>query len=453
MRNKLKLPRFILNSTAWRLFKKIPPTILFFSTASFVIGSVFINNVGPFSGPDLHGAHYKASLAVATGQAFSESESKKSGYGRVNYAEGREDYFKAGDKCVANESVAAAVIMTAYVDDGTKKCLEESADKLTEDTVKVPVTLQYPFFSYVPQAVGLGVGMSTDMEPVDSMQMARYLNLFAYIIIVGISILIIPRGKWFAVFLALLPTSLFLASSLSGDALNVAWSFLFVAYILRLYVKNKTISRRQVSTLFVLGVMLFLLKVAYAPLVFLILAFKNNVISLKKKLILFASIVAVGAILYLIWSSNWSSLNATVDPSKQFGMIIGNLHKAIPGLLFSMVAAPIDILMNTRTIYAIIVSIIAFVMYENIRHKKLVKIKSLGDFFVQYRLQVAGVIALVGSLGLTFAALLLTWTPIGQYGWLDIQGFQGRYLLPLLPLALLVFYLPEMKSKKVRQRR
>ncbi len=45
--------------------------------------------------------------------------------------------------------------------------------------------------------------------------------------------------------------------------------------------------------------------------------------------------------------------------------------------------------------------------------------------------------AILLTMALSFAALYLSWTKVGSMG--PVQGFQGRYLLPLLPLLLLSF--------------
>ena len=80
--------------------------IILFVVVALVAGSIFIKNRGSFSGPDLYGAHYRASLAAATGQMFSEPVTK--GTRQISYITGNEKYFESGQKCVQNKLVSSA---------------------------------------------------------------------------------------------------------------------------------------------------------------------------------------------------------------------------------------------------------------------------------------------------------------------------------------------------------
>lgn len=417
--------------------------LMFFLLVSIVSGSVYIWNIGSFSGPDMHGAHYRAAIAVATGQNFSEPTER--GFGRINYISGSEKYLNSGDGCVDNKLVTNT-IANPLISDGGGRCIEMKDKFLTENEITVPVIIQYPPLSYIPQAVGIKVGMIWGVQPVDAQLMARYLNLLAYIIIIALSIIIIPRGKWFIASIGILPTSLFLASSLSADSLNIAWNILFVSYIVRLYMQRKKATLKQKLIVFVLGIGLFMLKVAYVPILIIMLALKSNVMKPKTKWLLFLSIVLLGTIMYVIWSSSWSSLNALVDTSAQMSLIVDNIHKAIIAILLNIFYLP-QMLLNQHIMYIVFAAILVVLLITHISRVRILKPKSLLEFIAVYRLQLLGIVALVGSLSLTYAALLLTWTNISEYGWLNIQGFQGRYMVPLLPLLVIAYYLPSVSRK------
>lgn len=431
------------------IFKKIlthtPVALVVFLAVALITGSVYIKNIGTFTGPDIQGAHYRASLAAATGQSFTESSQK--GYSRLQYIEGQERYFKSGGDCPQN-MVASAAIADPLDYDGGADCIHMNDRKLSDENVQVPATLQYPFLSYTPQALGLAIGMSVNMEPVDAQKIARYLNLIAYMFIISIAIVIVPAGRWLVVFISVIPVSLFLASSLSADSLNIAWNMLFVTYLLRISTQKKRINLKQGGIIFILGLGLFMLKVAYVPILLLILGLNSAVISLRNRLLLFLIIALIGSIVYVVWSANWSSLNATVDTSVQLGLILDNLPKAILGILLNILYLPMRIF-DHPPLYIVIAVFLAVVTYLRVSFAPTAKASNLKGWVSLYRMQILGVIALVGSLGLTFAALLLTWTDIPQYGWTDIQGFQGRYVLPLLPLLLLAYNLPRKKLRKV----
>lgn len=430
------------------LLSRIPIPAVLFAIIAFVSGSVYIMNIGPFSGPDLHHAHYKAALAFATGQSFVESDQLN--YGRVQYISGSEKYFESGESCVKGQLVAATITNPLLSDDAGD-CVRDHDMHLSSDEVTVPAVLQYPFLSYMPQAIGIGVGILTDMEPIDAQTLARYMNLLVYITVVVASIIMIPRGKWFVALLAVLPTSLFLASSLSADSLNIAWNILFVSYILRLYAKDKPLRLGQKVIISVLGLGLFMLKVAYVPILLLILALKPSVIRTRDKWLLFLTTALVGTIIYTVWSSNWSSLSSLVDTSTQLSAIFNNLHLAVASILLNIFYLP-NILFGQHTMYVVLTLIILAMLIGHIVSSKPEKPKGITDATRLYKMQILGAIAAIGSLFLTYAALLLTWTDLSQYGWLNIQGFQGRYVVPLLPLLLTVYYLPRRIESSSRRR-
>lgn len=422
-----------------RFFKKELP-VLVFMVMSLISGSVFIKNIGTFSGPDLNGLHYKSSLALATGQVFQDVN--KYGYSKRSTISGSENYFSSGSLCI-NNTLVADVIENPLRSDNLNSCIREGDRTLSSSkTVEAPAVMQYPLFGYTPQAVALRIGMLLNAEPIDAQTLARYFNLFTYIVLIILSIKIIPKGKWLLVVLALLPTSLFLASSLSSDSLNIAWSFVFVAYIAKLYIQKRKITPRQIAIISILGVGLFMLKVAYSPLLLLILALNKSSTPNKTKWLLFAGIFSVGATMYLIWSKNWGSLSAIVDTSDNLRAIVSSPIKALAGVLVGVIYTPLRLFDANRTLYIMLTTIVILTALVSIRNIKPVFPDRLLNFMRAYKLQILATLAVLGSLGLTYIALLLTWTNIGADGFLNIQGFQGRYVLPLLPLTLLIYYVP-----------
>lgn len=424
--------------------KNIPASVVVFVILSIIFGSVYIKNIGSFSGPDMYRAHYRASLALATSQSFSNPTQKK--FGRINYIVGQEKYFNSGKKCT-NSTIVTSLLVDPLKPDGLSGCTDNYDSKLSNNNVKVEAVLQYPPLSYLPQAVGLWAGMKLNMAPVKAQILARYINLFVYICFIAVSIYIAPKGKWLIAFLGLLPTSLFLASSLSADGLNIAWSILFVSYSLHIYTQKNRITRKQIAAIFLLGVGMFLLKVAYSPVVLILLALKPATIKTRTKWLLFLAICLVGLSLYAIWSSNWSSLSARVDIHEQTNLIFSNLPKVMTGILVNILFLP-HMLFKQSASYVVPGMVIVYIMYEQMKSKTIQRTLPLKTVLQEYKLQILGIAAAIISLVMTLAALLLTWTDVTMYGWLNIQGFQGRYIIPLMPLILLVYYLPEKKKGK-----
>lgn len=421
--------------------------ILTFVVISLFFGSLFIKNIGSFSGPDIRNAHYKATIALATGQSFNKPITQ--GYSRVSELKGNEKYFNSGGATCSKNALVSATIVAPLSSDGSRKCIYNHDKNLSRDKIIETIgILQYPPVGYIPQATGLFIGMKLWLEPVHAQTIARMFNLFTYIAIIVIAIKLLPKGKWLAAGLGLLPPSLFLASSLSADALNIAWSFLFIAYILHLNHKGKLINKKQKLILVVLGVVLFLLKVAYTPLVLLLLILDKKVISNKHRWQLFAGTAIIGVVLYAIWSLNWSSLSSIVDTGVQSNLIIHNMPKAMFSIILNVLYALFSILKINEQGYLLIYGALIFVLGRNLKSKQMIAPSKLIDFMTFYKILIIGLLVWFLSLAMTYTALLLTWTDISKHGWTGIQGFQERYLLPLLPLLLLLYYIPQKTLKK-----
>lgn len=151
--------------------------------------------------------------------------------------------------------------------------------------VEKSVRTQYPPLNWVIPAMGLKLGLLLHTDAYTSWQFARVANLVGFIIIIVLAIVFAPKGKWLFASIGSFPLSVFLASSVSADAVNISVSALFVALIMNLRNegwKDKQISNWQISWLMILVVVFFNLKVAYVPMLILILLIRILFIVLRK---------------------------------------------------------------------------------------------------------------------------------------------------------------------------
>lgn len=133
-------------------------------------------------------------------------------------------------------------------------------------------TAVYPPVPYVPQATGIFAGRVLHLPTVWLMYLGRLTNLVVWVVLVALAVRLLPFGKWALVVVALLPTSVVQASSLSADALTTALAFLAAAYVLRLACRPARIDRRQFMLVGLLMLLLSLTKQTYACFVLLIFA-------------------------------------------------------------------------------------------------------------------------------------------------------------------------------------
>ena len=93
--------------------------------------------------------------------------------------------------------------------------------------------------------------------------MGRVANLIAYLLLAAAAVRLMPIQKWTMAMVALMPMSVYLAASLSADAMTIGLSLLVVALTLNLALGSERPDRRSLLALGFLLVLLALSKQAY----------------------------------------------------------------------------------------------------------------------------------------------------------------------------------------------
>jgi uncharacterized membrane protein len=117
-----------------------------------------------------------------------------------------------------------------------------------------PNTAVYPFTCYLPGAIGVAVGRMAGLSVLECFFTARLINAFISVILSALAIHLVSRGKVIFACLLSLPMGLFLFSSVSQDAMLIAYTALAVGLMNR-YLDGPATHR----TGWVLGLALFFL--------------------------------------------------------------------------------------------------------------------------------------------------------------------------------------------------
>ena len=128
---------------------------------------------------------------------------------------------------------------------------------------------KYGPLGYLPQTLGIGIVEIIGRSPLLGLYLGRLLNMVAAVLVAFAAIRLVPVGKPILALLALFPTTLFVSSSLSPDALAMAGSLLLVALVLR-YALRPHLSSRDMVVLGLTTVVLMNLKPGYLALGLLI---------------------------------------------------------------------------------------------------------------------------------------------------------------------------------------
>lgn len=185
----------------------------------------------------------------------------------------------------------------------------------------------YPPLIYLPQAFIAGFLWIIYRFPIiPGTIILRMVGLLIYIFSAFISIKLLPFGRWVLLVLALAPTALYQASTVSADGYNNAVSFIFISYTLRHIITKDPFTTRQIALLVLLTLLIGFSKPGTVILVLLLLALdKNKFTSLSQRLsVWFAAVTSVA--LTIIW---WKLSMGSAPPD----LLGTNLQQNIPYIL------------------------------------------------------------------------------------------------------------------------
>ncbi len=284
------------------------------------------------------------------------------------------------------------------------------------------------------------MGPRLDIPVVYIYYMIRFSYLLLYLVLVYAALRIIPFGKWLLGVVAVAPTCLITAASISPDPIIFGVCFLFIAWILFLIKNSETfITPKRLIITCILILAMGTLKPNYIFLLFLLftLPFKGF---LKKKeiiAIILTSIISIGISLgwsYLASQVVFNQLDLATDTMPQFLTLIQN-----PVIFFKALALTLSVNITTYLQQFIGVAgysywrfpLIVYILYPfAILLAFFLEEKNIQTTKVRVVLILTGIINVLVIFVLFFVAN----TPLNSP---TIIGITGRYFNPFLPLFLL----------------
>ena len=319
--------------------------------------------------------------------------------------------------------------------------------------VAVSSLLNITYIGYIPSAIGLWLGRLLGLPLTGIVILGRWANLLSYCGVFYFAIKNIPSKKTLMTVIALLPTSLYLASNYSYDPWVISMLALSFSNLCReLSKSDKTITLDGIVTICFPMLLGLCPKAVYFPVIGLLFLFPTSkFLSPSHRRVFFAGVVIFGVlvvstfILPLFFSSAAIAGDARggtdVNSGEQIAFIISHPIDFIKTLVAFLVdyISPINsdqysisyFYMGTLSTEVRCFATIPFV---------LLIVTALCDGQGATRLN-AGAIAWIlfivaCTLGLVAASLYVSFTPVGL-NW--VNGCQARYILPILflPLAII----------------
>lgn len=289
---------------------------------------------------------------------------------------------------------------------------------------------------------------------------ARIVGLLASAAAFYFAIKYIRIGKWALFVVGLLPTTIIQAASVGADAPLTAVSVLFLAYAVNSIFYTKPLTNRRYLILATLGIVLTLIKLAYAPFMLLIMAiplirkeFNRRAILTALVAIIIAltpSVIWTGLVSYVDTNSN---LQANFPLQKEFIVTEPYSYlKTVYYTFFTPEQAPLEGLFGTAiwgsvTLPAIFtyLAVGACLISTAIRDQRetvLDRIKKYQNY--TWRLSLLAVSMVTALL---IATVLYIYSSTVYQS--TIIGLQARYFIPLLPLLLIAVYGNFYKNQKI----
>jgi uncharacterized membrane protein len=307
-----------------------------------------------------------------------------------------------------------------------------------------PNVANYAPTLYAPGALGLWIGEAVGLPRIGAFYVGRIVNALIALAMLAGALRLMPFGRMALLGVALLPTAAYQAGSLSPDAVIHAVAWLGLALALRIGFAPPAQVRN--GALFLVAPLLALAKGVYLPLMAAGLRWPESRRDVRPWTILAA--MAGGAIAFVAWMhysggtpalyhimSRKTGENVMTAPlMDQLAVIVADPGAYAHILLSSIIErGPVYLLQIVGRFgwNAILLPLLAYPL-AIVMLGSAVMSGSGARFGLGQRLWWLAIA--VGAALLVETAMYLTGTP---YAADYIQGTQGRYFLPLMPLALL----------------
>ncbi len=416
----------------------------FFIYCALIFGILLVTIIPPFQSPD-EDSHFKRAYVISKGHLFPTSQNGVVGYeiptDMSNYISEKLKYIGNRDqKYTYSEEI---------LDDKLPKDYSDVAFQNFSTAEVTPIAYVAPasgiiFVKIMTKLIGMD-----NISVVTMLHFARFFSLLLYVFLVYLAIKTTPILKKTFCVVGLLPMSLALATAISYDSVLIAISLLSTALIFKLIFDDsiKTISYKYLIVFGIIAFILLSIKTVYItllmPLIFIPKEKYDG--SIKKLLKYFGIILLIALVLYVINKLPLMHLerNVIVNNSGEqlkyvmnhpitylktwLKTMIGNRSFYFSGMIgtFGLIDTYLP------TIYIIIYSIglLAIVLSD----------LSICEVKFNWKYKCISILGSIATIFAIFTGMYILWTSMELgVGVETITGVQGRYFIPLIPLAMIL---------------
>ncbi|MDR1017913.1 MAG: DUF2142 domain-containing protein, partial [Lachnospiraceae bacterium] len=333
-----------------------------------------------------------------------------------------------------------------YVSEMSKLFKGSSSEEKSLITCKNISKNSYPI-SYIPSILGITIARILGMSSVGLIMLSRLFMLLIYSVLTSLAIRYIPFGKLTLGFVALLPISLQQGMAISYDGILNSLSFLLIGYILYLAYKKDVVTNRDIGIVGLLTLLIAPIKIVYVVigLLFLLIPsdkFQGKKVSGKKKKHLIILVVMILGCLFIgvfsfarvskafVGKPGYYSLREFFVSPGSFGSLIKIFFKTFvrfPSYIESALGANLgwkEVGVKFPMLVGFVLLIFISALYEKGQEKFNLGLLKINTLFISVLLYTGCVLG------------ALSWT-LRSSG--VIEGIQGRYFIPIMPILFLLF--------------
>ncbi len=304
----------------------------------------------------------------------------------------------------------------------------------------------YSPLQYLPQVIGVTFGRVISDNILVIGNCGRIFGYIFWMFICAYAIKIIPNKKTFFAVLCLLPINIISAVCLSGDTVTNSICILFLAIIYRKIYLKEDIKTIEKILLAVLTCMIALCKIVYLPFVFLVLLLDKQKFKNKSRYIAFLILtIILSSIVGILWLGIGGDTSAITNEatSKQLEFILSNPFAYIIISIRTIFSSGEQHILQLTTgnellchrqiqAYGIVSYIIGIICLISLLINEEEKLE-----LNNWKKSLVYSIIFI-TIALMMTAIYIQWTSLFEIGNHVIVGIQGRYLIPIIALAIFV---------------
>lgn len=403
---------------------------------SLAIGLFLVLATPPFQTPDSVN-HFFRAIQISEGRVLGERAGNTSGGAIDESAVGFTDIFQP---MAARRDVKVNAQMQARSDGrqwgGAQRVVE------------FPGTAIYPAYAYLPQAITIALARAAHVSVPSTYRLTCIVDLLVSIALTVAALRLGRRTSLWIFAVGLLPSTLMLYSSVSQEVLLLPACFLLIAALDRACDDGKPIGYGPLLCAAMAAVACITARPPYLGLLLLglcpalLLAAGSGAYSSVRRVGLL--LAAVGVSISVVMACSLSAWAPVPPPRSESGQIAFLLHHPleIPRIAWATLHQ------NARFYFESMIGVLGWLdthMHRDYYRAAGIMAAALAVVTLLERGGAARVFqrvdrlivafALLACLSMIFAALYVSWTPVGQR---IVEGVQGRYFLPLLPLLALL---------------